>query len=117
MSMGMSFPGQGYNDGYSRLGSGIGGRLVIAIIIALIAIVSYYGRPGDENKITGKSERVAMHDESDEIQMGLQARPEMIQQYGGVDPDPRASAHVKQVGERLLAALDKKLAAEGRANP
>jgi predicted Zn-dependent protease len=79
--------------------------------------VSYYGRPGDENKITGKSERVAMHDESDEIQMGLQARPEMIQRYGGVDPDPRASAHVKLVGERLLAALDKKLAAEGRANP
>jgi predicted Zn-dependent protease len=117
MSMGMNFPGQSYGDGYSRGGSGIGARLIIALIIAAIAIISYYGRPGDENKITGKSERVAMQDEAQEIQMGLQARPEMVQQFGGIDPDPRASAHVRQVGERLLAALDKKLAAEGRSNP
>jgi predicted Zn-dependent protease len=117
MSMGSPFPGQGYSDGYGRQGSGIGGRLVIAIIIALIAVISYYGRPGDENKITGKTERVAMHDEGEEIAMGLQARPEMVQQFGGVDPDPRARAHVEQMGKQLLSALDKKLAAEGRTNP
>ncbi len=117
MSMGSPFPGQGYNDGYSRQGSGIGGRLIIAVIIALIAVISYYGRPGDENKITGKSERVAMHDEGEEIAMGLQAKPEMVQQFGGVDPDPRARAQVSQMGAKLLDALDKKLAAEGRTNP
>jgi predicted Zn-dependent protease len=115
--MGSPFPGQGTNDGYGRPSSGIGGRLIIAVIIALIAIISYYGRPGDENKITGKTERVAMHDEGQEIAMGLQAKQEMVQQFGGVDPDPRARTQVSQMGERLLAALDKKLAAEGRTNP
>jgi predicted Zn-dependent protease len=117
MSMGQSYPGQSYGDGYSRGGSGIGARLIIAVIIALVAIVSYYGRSKDENKITGKSERVAMHDEGQEIAMGLQAKPEMVQQFGGLDPDPRARAHVAKMGEQLLAALDKKLAAEGRTNP
>lgn len=117
MSMGSPFPGQGYNSGYGGQGGGIGGRLIIAVIIALIAVISYYGRPGDENKITGKTERVAMHDEGQEIAMGLQAMPEMVQQFGGLEPDPAARKHVADMGERLLTALDQKLAAEGRVNP
>ncbi|HEX3601510.1 MAG TPA: M48 family metallopeptidase [Lacipirellulaceae bacterium] len=114
---GMGYYDQGNSGSYASPGSGFKARLIIALVIAAIAVISYYGRPGDENKITGKSERVAMSDEADEIRMGMAAKPEMIQQYGGVDPDPRAVAHVRQVGERLLDALDKTLAAEGRSNP
>ena len=36
-------------------------RLLIALAIALFAVISYYCRPKDENKITGKKERVAIH--------------------------------------------------------
>ncbi len=117
MSMRMPFPSRGDDLSYRRSGGSFGARLVIALVVALIAIISYYGRPGDENKITGKSERVALADEVDEMRMGIQAAPQMIQMHGGPEPDRRARAHVQQVGERLLEALDKNLAAEGRQNP
>ena len=92
-------------------------RLIIAAVIALIAIMSYYGRPGDENQVTGKTERVAMDDEADEVRMGLQAVPQMAQMHGGKSRDAKAVVHVEQIGEKLLRALDKELAVQGRTNP
>src|SRR5262245_60254375 len=58
-------------------------RLLIALAIALFAVLSYVLRPKDENKITGKLERVAMSDEADEVRMGMAAVPEMAQMHGG----------------------------------
>jgi predicted Zn-dependent protease len=97
--------------------SGLKMRLILAAVIALIAIVSYYGRPGDENQITGEKQHVAFTEEADEVQMGLQAVGEMETQFGGPDRDPAAQAWVKRVGERLLAALDDSLEPGGRRNP
>jgi predicted Zn-dependent protease len=97
--------------------SSIKGRLILALIIALIAILSYYGRPGDVNQVTGEKQRVVFTEEADEVQMGLQAVGEMRQQFGGPDPDPQAQAWVQRVGERLLAALDETLEPGGRRNP
>lgn len=97
--------------------SGLKMRLILAAVIALFAIVSYYGRPGDENQITGERQRVAFTEEADEVQMGLQAVGEMESQFGGPDRDPAAQARVKRVGERLLAALDDSLEPGGRRNP
>ncbi len=115
--MGYPFPSQNNYGPYGGVSSGLKIRLIIAVVIALFTVVSYYARPGDENQITGKAERVALAEEADEVKMGLQAVPEMTQMHGGRDPDERACRHVQEVGERLLAALDKKLATEGRANP
>jgi predicted Zn-dependent protease len=92
-------------------------RLIIAAVIVLFAIVSYYGRPKDENQITGEQQRVALNEESDEVQMGLAARGEMAVQFGGADRDPEAQTWVKRVGERLLQALDDSLEPGGRRNP
>jgi predicted Zn-dependent protease len=92
-------------------------RLIIAAVIAIFALLSYYGRPGDENRITGEVQRVALNDEADEVVMGLQAAPEMVQMHGGPSRDAAAQAMVSRVGEQLLESLDKKLAQEGRANP
>ncbi len=92
-------------------------RLIIAAVIALFAVLSYFGRPGDENQITGKSERVAFNDEADEVQLGLQAAPEMVQMHGGPTANRAEQAMVSQVGEELLAALDAQLAKQGRKNP
>jgi predicted Zn-dependent protease len=92
-------------------------RLILAAVIAIIALISYYGRPGDVNQVTGESQRVAFSEETDEVQMGLAARREMAVQFGGPDPDPDAQAWVKRVGERLLDALDESLAPGGRTNP
>jgi predicted Zn-dependent protease len=115
--MGFPFPSQGGGASYGRQGSNLKVRLIIALVIALFAVLSYYGRPGDENQVTGKSERVAMTDEADEVQMGLQAVPQMAQMHGGRHPDRRACDRVEQVGQKLLTALDHRLASQGRHNP
>lgn len=97
--------------------SGLKMRLIIAAVIVLFTLFSYYGRPGDENQITGESQRVAFNEETDEVQMGLQAVREMAVQFGGADPDPGAQTHVKRVGDQLLEALDQSLEPGGRSNP
>jgi predicted Zn-dependent protease len=112
----------GQYDDRQMFGSnqGMGGfkaRLLIAAVIALFAVVSYYGHPGSVNPITGESERVAMTDAGQEIAMGLQSRPEMMQQFGGQDPDQAAQQRVTKVGMKMMAAIEKKLAEQGRTDP
>jgi beta-barrel assembly-enhancing protease len=113
----------GYPYTSRQFGTSSGGRssfkirLIMAAGLVLFALLSYYGRPGDENQITGESQHVAFNDEADEIQLGLQSRLEMTSQFGGADPDPQGQALVQQVGERLLTALDDSLQPGGRENP
>jgi predicted Zn-dependent protease len=106
-----------YGAGGERPRSNFKVRLIIALVLVAFAFLSYYGRPGDENQVTGETQRVAFGEEADEIQMGLQATPQMAAQFGGEDPDPRAQQLVKQVGEELLQALDDSLEPGGRHNP
>jgi predicted Zn-dependent protease len=113
---------RGSRDGRQIFGAGPGRgslkmRLIIAAVIALFAIISYYGNPGDENQITGEMERVAFTEEAQEVQMGLQAAPEMVRMHGGPSDNREEQAWVSRVGEQLLDALDKHLAAQGRKNP
>jgi beta-barrel assembly-enhancing protease len=56
-------------------------------------------------------------EEADEVQMGLQAAPEMAAQFGGVDADEQARARVEKIGNRLLDGLDASLEPGGRQNP
>lgn len=111
------FPGSGRQFGGGRPRSSLKMRLIIAAVLVVFALVSYYGRPGDENQITGESQRVAFGDEADEVQMGLQALPELAAQFGGEDRDPRARERVAAVGEELLRGLDESLEPGGRTNP
>jgi predicted Zn-dependent protease len=101
----------------SQRGSSFKLRLLIALAIALFAILSYFMRGTDENKITGKKERVALPEEAQEVQMGLAAVPEMAQMHGGRDPNEAECQDVERVGQQLLTALDDYLAKQGRTNP
>lgn len=85
--------------------SGLKMRLLIAAGLALFALISYYGNPGDKNRITGESERVALPEEKDEEALGLQAAPEMAQQHGGLSRNAAERGHVEDVGAQLLAGL------------
>ncbi len=93
----------------------MGLRLVFALVLALGSLVVYWSR-SDENDVTGEKQYVAMS-EKDEIVLGLAAAPELVQEYGGLHPDPAAQARVERIGRRLLASLDASLAAAGRRNP
>ena len=77
------------------------GRLIIAAIIAMMAIFTYYSSTS-ENPLTGEKQRVAMTPEQ-EISLGYKSAPEMAAQMGGLSRNEKARALVKQVGERLVA--------------
>ncbi|MFO1241769.1 MAG: M48 family metalloprotease [Rickettsiales bacterium] len=80
------------------------GRLILGLIIAAIALFSYYGS-SEFNDITGEDQHVAIsHDQ--EIALGLQAAPEMAEQYQGLDPDPAAQKTVSIVGNNILENSD-----------
>jgi predicted Zn-dependent protease len=103
---------------FSRVRRGsVRARLVIALVIALISAVTYCSRT-QVNPITGEKQRVALT-EKDEIALGLHARGPMMQQHGGLHPDPQGQARVDRIGARLLRALDQWLASRNppRKNP
>ncbi len=75
-------------------------RFVIAIVMAAIAIFSYLGTKST-NPVTGEDQYVAITKEQ-EIAIGLQSAPEMINQYDGEDPDPRAQQVVDGIGQALV---------------
>jgi len=75
-------------------------RLVVAAIIALFAIVTYFGSTS-ENPLTGEKQRVAMTPEQ-EIALGYKSAPEMAAQMGGVSRNAQAVALVQRVGEGLV---------------
>lgn len=90
-------------------------RLVIAVGIALFTFISYLMK-GDINEITGENQRVALS-EQQEIALGLQALPTIINRHHGEHPDQDAQAYVDRVGNRLLQSLNKSLQKQGRHNP
>lgn len=94
----------GYGYGRGR-GGGLPIRFIIAGIIALIAIITYFSRT-ERNPVTGEKQRVAMNVDQEKV-LGLQAAPEMAAKMGGVVPtaDPRA-ALVEQVGRRIVQSSD-----------
>jgi beta-barrel assembly-enhancing protease len=81
------------------------GRLLIALVVAAISILGYYGS-SVVNPITQEKQHVAGITPEQEVALGLQAAPEMAQQFGGEDPDPQAQQLVDRVGERLVAKSD-----------
>ena len=55
-----------------------------------------------QNAITGKRQFVSLTPE-EEVKLGREAAPEMIKQGGGLDPDSRMQAVVRDVGARIVA--------------
>ena len=80
------------------------GRILIALVIAVISIISYYSVK-QENPITGQTQHIAM-DVDQEVALGLEAAPQMAQEAGGLDPDPDVQRLVTQVGEHVVSSSD-----------
>jgi predicted Zn-dependent protease len=77
-------------------------RLFAALIVAAIALLGYFGS-SVFNPITEEKQHVAGITPEQEVALGLQAAPEMAQQFGGLDPDAESQAKVDRVGERLVS--------------
>ena len=80
------------------------GRLIIAGVVALIAIIGYYSN-SFLNPVTGRKQHIAMTVDQ-EIALGLQAAQEMAQQFGGLSPDPDAQAMVDRIGGAIASRIE-----------
>ena len=99
------------NSGSPYGGSGprrrnIGGGLIIAVLFAGFALCKYYSN-SQFNEITGETQHVSITPEQ-EIALGVNSLPAMIEQYGGLHPDAEAQKFVKMVGQRIVAQSDAK---------
>src|SRR5690606_25648520 len=82
--------------GYSK------SRLVIALVVVLIGLASYYFGT-QENPITGEQQRVGLTPQ-EEVALGYNTAPQMVQEMGGQVPanDPRQQ-RVLRLAQKLLA--------------
>ncbi|HYF15846.1 MAG TPA: M48 family metallopeptidase [Phycisphaerales bacterium] len=100
MALARSYRGQRIGQ---RSGPRVSPRLLIGAVIAIIALVTYFSRT-QVNPVTGEKQRIAASFEQ-EVAMGLQAAPQMAQEFGGLHPDAAAQALVDRVGGAIVAAL------------
>ncbi len=86
--------------GRSRGRSGGGLRLLMALAFAAFAIFSYLGSQ-EFNPVTGESQYISLTREQ-EIQLGLQSVPEMLQQFGPPLDNPDAQEYIDDIGFLLV---------------
>lgn len=84
---------------------GFKGRIILAMIIALIAIISYFSQ-GQDNPVTGQRQHVSLTP-NEEVMLGLHSAPEMARQMGGElsENDPR-TLQVKKIGDYIVNNTD-----------
>ncbi|MBC6990033.1 M48 family metallopeptidase [Hymenobacter sp. BT491] len=75
-------------------------RFIIGGLMALFTFLTYYCKRS-VNDVTGEVQHVDMTAQQ-EIALGLQAAPEMAQQYGGIHPDQQAGAAVERIGQQIV---------------
>ncbi|MGB1042434.1 MAG: M48 family metalloprotease [Tenacibaculum sp.] len=86
-----------------RLGRNKGGfkiRLFIGIAIVAFAYLKKCSQQ-ETNPYTGKTQAISLSPQQ-EIAIGLQQKPMMTQQHGGLFPNDNAQALVDKIGERLV---------------
>ena len=76
------------------------GRLIIGLLIAAFFGFKYCSQQ-EVNPYTGKKQAISMTTD-EEIQMGLQSRDQMAQEYGGLYPNENYQALVDNVGNKLV---------------
>ncbi|MBE2184103.1 MAG: M48 family metalloprotease [Anaerolineae bacterium] len=96
--MSYSRPRTSYRGGGS---GGLGIRLIIGLVLAVIAVISFLGSR-QFNPVTGEDQYISLTPQQ-EIALGLQAVPEMMQEFGGEYRDPQLQQAVDDIGERLIS--------------
>ena len=98
-------PGQ---QGGGRYGTprrrSIGGGIIIALLLAGFSICKYYSS-SQFNEITGETQHISITAEQ-EVALGVNSFPAMVEEYGGLHPDAEAQKLVKSVGQRIVQNSD-----------
>lgn len=92
-----------YNDDRGRRGLGCSPRLLVGLLIVLSTVGYYFlGTTKYENEFTGRTQRLALPTPEEEVALGLQSAPAMIEQMGGPSRDAQARARVERIGQKLV---------------
>ncbi len=75
-------------------------RLVIGAAFALFGLFSYFTST-TENPVTGETQRVRLSPD-EEVELGRQAKDELLGQSGGLYPDEVLQAYLDQVGAEVV---------------
>lgn len=75
-------------------------RLLIAVVIGIISLISYFSS-SEYNPVTGEKQHISISKDQ-EIALGLQAVPEMVQQFGGLFPDQSMQDLVDNIGNDIV---------------
>lgn len=75
-------------------------RLLIAVVIGIISLISYFSS-SEYNPVTGEKQYISISKDQ-EIALGLQAVPEMVQQFGGLFPDQSLQDLVDKIGSDIV---------------
>ncbi|MEO6132289.1 MAG: M48 family metallopeptidase [Saprospiraceae bacterium] len=78
----------------------IGAGLVIGILMAGFALCKYYST-SQVNDVTGEKQHITITPEQ-EIALGIESSPAMMEQFGGLHPDEKGQQLVKEVGQRIV---------------
>lgn len=81
-------------------GSGLSSRLLIGIVLAIFALISYFASR-EYNPITGETQYLSLTPQQ-EIALGLQAAPQLVRQFGGEYRDAEVQALIDRIGFRLV---------------
>jgi len=76
------------------------GKLIVAALIAIVALITYYSKT-EVNPITGEKQKVSLSQEQ-EVVLGLQSAPQMMEQFGGEVSDPKIREMVTRIGQKLV---------------
>lgn len=82
-----------------RSGSSVG-RLIIGLVMAAFALVSFFASQ-DYNPVTGENQYVSLTPRQ-EIALGLQSAPELINEYGGLYSDEQTQQRIDTIGLDLV---------------
>ena len=82
------------------LGSGWGVRLLMAAVLVVISLVTYFSSQST-NPVTNDVQHISMSPDQ-EIAMGLQAAPEMAAEFGGLDTNQSDQQRVQEIGQRIV---------------
>jgi predicted Zn-dependent protease len=98
-------PRQSAAPGPRRAASGCSAnpRLMIGLLMVVGYVVYYFAFTTKfENEFTGRTQHLALETAAEEVAMGLQSAPGMIQEFGGEIADPAAQTLVDKVGMKLV---------------
>ena len=84
----------------------VGGGLIVGLLLAGFAICKYYSS-SQYNELTGETQHISITAEQ-EIALGVNAYPSMVEQFGGLHPDPEGQRLVKRIGNQIVANSDAK---------